>query len=147
MKWRHSLAMPFAMFLTLTLFVAISTGPANGQASIRRGWNAVSGLLSFTTRPTVTVNGATTFAVTASYMVLACTGAETINTITGGSTGTLVLVENSDTECTIADDDDATAADAIDLTGTATNDTGAVAKVITLLYNGTHWLQTSESDN
>lgn len=100
-----------------------------------------------TSRPTTTVDGATTFAVTTSYLVLACTGAETINTITGGVTGQIVLIENTDTDCTIADDDDATASNAVDLTGTATNDVGAVAKVITLIYNGTYWLQTAESDN
>lgn len=98
-------------------------------------------------RNTVTVNGATTFAVTSAYIVLECTGAETINTITGGLTGTVLHIENSDTECTIADDDSATATDAVDLTGAGANDVGAVAKVITLIYNGTHWLQTAESDN
>lgn len=98
------------------------------------------------TKQSATVNGATTFALTSSYVVLACTDAETINTITGGKTGMELVIENSDTDCTIADDDDATAANAIDLTGSG-NDTGAVAKVMTFLYNGTHWLQMSESDN
>lgn len=95
----------------------------------------------------VTVDSATTFAVTSSRVLLACTGAETINTITGGISGMLLVIENTDTECTIADDDSATATDAIDLIGTGTNDVGAVAKVITLIYNGSHWLQTAESDN
>jgi hypothetical protein len=98
-------------------------------------------------RTTVTVNGATTFAVSSGYVVLECTGAETINTITGGIAGAVLILENSDTECTLADDDSATASNAIDLTGTATNDVGAVAKIITLIYNGSHWLQVSESDN
>lgn len=98
-------------------------------------------------RNTVTVDTATTFAVTSAYVVLACTGAETINTITGGLTGMELILEHTDTECTIADDDDATAANAVDLTGAATNDVGAVNKVIKLLYNGTYWLQMSESDN
>lgn len=97
-------------------------------------------------RTTVTVDGATTFALASAYIVLACTGAETINTITGGKTGMILLLENTDTECTIADDENPTAADAIDLTGAA-NDVGAVAKVIALLYNGTHWLELYESDN
>jgi hypothetical protein len=97
---------------------------------------------------TVTVDGATTFAVTSSdYIVLTCTGAETINTITGGVVGKVLVIENTDTDCTIADDDAATAADAVDLTGTATNDVGAAAKVIGLIYNGTHWKQIWESDN
>ena len=103
--------------------------------------------LQFASRPTVTVDGATTFAVASSYTVLACTGAETINTITGGATGMIVYLENTDTDCTIADDDDPTAANAVDLTGSATNDVGAVKKIIGLIYNGTDWLQLLESDN
>jgi hypothetical protein len=95
----------------------------------------------------VTVDAATTFALQSDYITLACTGAETINTITGGFTGLRVYVEHTDTDCTIADDDAATAANAVDLTGTATNDVGAAAKVIVLLYNGTHWYQVGESDN
>lgn len=94
-----------------------------------------------------TVDGATTFAVTSSVMTLACTGAETINTITGGIAGMVVWIINNDTDCTIADDDVATASNAIDLTGTGTNDVGAVAKVIGLLYDGSSWLQIFESDN
>ena len=105
------------------------------------------GHVSVGTRPTVTVDAATTFAVASSYTLLACTGVETINTITGGLTGTTIWLENTDTECTIADDDDPTAANAVDLTGAATNDVGAVAKVIGLIYNGTSWLQIFESDN
>jgi hypothetical protein len=96
---------------------------------------------------TVTVDAATTFAITTGSVILACTGAETINTITGGKAGMILILENSDTECTIADDDAATAANAVDLIGTATNDVGAVAKMLLLYYNGTHWLQLTESDN
>ena len=98
-------------------------------------------------RVTTTVDAATTFAVTSSYTELACTGPETINTITSGVTGAVIWLENSDTECTIADDDNPTAANAVDLTGAATNDVGAVAKVIGLIHNGTSWLQIFESDN
>ena len=107
----------------------------------------LAGRLSVNNRATVTVDGATTFAITSSYTVLACTGTESINTITGGITGAVLYLENSDTECTIVDDDSATASNAVDLTGAATDDVGAVAKVITLIYNGTHWLQVAESDN
>jgi hypothetical protein len=95
---------------------------------------------------TVTVDAATTFAITTGYVDLQCTGAETINTITGGVEGLVLYLENTDTECTIADDETPTAANAIDLTGAA-NDVGAAAKVLTLVYNGTHWKQVSESDN
>lgn len=105
------------------------------------------GVMAFARRATVTVDAATTFAASATYIVLECTGAESIDTITGGTTGAVVWIENSDTDCTINDDDASTAANAIDLTGTATNDVGAAAKVIGLIYNGTHWLQMFESDN
>lgn len=95
---------------------------------------------------TVTVDAATTFAITSGYVVLACTGAETINTITGGVQGMVLYLENSDTECTLADDEDPTAANAIDLTGAA-NDVGAVSKMLMLIYTGAHWKQLAESDN
>lgn len=108
---------------------------------------AATGLSLLSSGSTITVDAATTFAITASYHVLACTGAETINTITGAANGTLLYLENSDTDCTIADDDAATAANAIDLTGATTNDVGAVAKVLVLLYTGTHWKEVTESDN
>lgn len=107
----------------------------------------LAGLFATNNRPTVTVDAVTTFAVASSYTVLACTGAETVNTITGGITGTVVWLEHSDADCTIADDDDPTAANAVNLTGVATNDVGATAKVIGLIYNGTSWLQIFESAN
>jgi len=95
----------------------------------------------------VDIDSATTFEATSSYVQLTCTGAETINTITGGLSGMRLLIEHRDTDCTIADDDVTTAADAIDLEGTATNDVGAAAKVIELYYDGANWLQTGESEN
>ena len=98
----------------------------------------------------VTVDGATTFAVSPrfpwAYVLLACTGAETINTITGGRQGLLLIVEHTDTDCTVADDDAATAAAAGAGPG-AGNDVGAAAKVLVLLYNGTSWYEVAESDN
>lgn len=102
-------------------------------------------------RVTTTVDGATTFAVTGRfgwhYVNLLCTGAQSIDTITGGTTGAVLYLANADTDCTLNDDDDATAANAIDLTGVATNDVGAVKKMLVLIYNGTDWEQVSESDN
>lgn len=102
--------------------------------------------LALNTQQAATVDAATTFAATSSYILLACTGAESIDTITGGITGMVLMIENSDADCTVVDDESPTAANAIDLTGAA-NDVGATAKVITLIYNGTSWLQTAESDN
>lgn len=106
----------------------------------------IAGRFAANRKEAITVDGVTTFAITSGYISLACTGAETINTITGGITGMELIIEHTDTDCTIADDEDPTAANAIDLTGAA-SDVGAVGKVIRLLYNGTHWLQTGESDN
>lgn len=120
------------------LFTHATTGP---------GTVNISGGVIANTRLTVTVDAATTFAITSNVIDLQCTGAETINTITGASSGTILTLFNTDTECTIADDDNPTAANAIDLTGAGANDVGAVAKVITLVYDGTTWFQTAESDN
>ena len=102
--------------------------------------------MSFTGRTTQDLDAVTTFAVTQSYTVLTCTGPESLATITGGTTGSVIFIENGDTDCTITDDESPTAADAIDVTGAA-NDVGSVAKVIGLIYNGTSWLQIFESDN
>jgi len=97
-------------------------------------------------RQSVTVDSATTFAITSDYVLLACTDAETIDTITGGLEGTRLIIEHTDTDCTLNDDNDSTASNAIDLTGSG-NDVGAVAKFIMLVYNGSHWSQLAESDN
>lgn len=133
--------------LTNAVDVSLGRGAAD-RLDLATGdsFNVVNGRIGYGAQA-VTVDGATTFAITSGYVVLACTGAETINTITGGLTGMTLIIENTDTECTIADDDAPTAANAIDLTGTATTDVGAAKKIITLLYNGTDWVQISESDN
>lgn len=122
----------------LERIAAGAIAPTNGTTGL--------GAIAYT-QQAVTVDSATTFAATSNFVILACTGAETINTITGGVQGLVLYIEHTDSECTIADDDSATASNAIDLTGTATNDVGATAKFIVLIYNGTHWSQISESDN
>ena len=98
----------------------------------------------------VTVDAATTFAVSPrfpwAYISLACTDAESIDTITGGRTGLVLYIAHTDTDCTLNDDETATAANAIDLTGAAT-DVGAAKKVIALIYNGDSWEELFESDN
>ena len=106
-------------------------------------------LRNMQTATTVTVDAATTFAVTGPYsgrITLACTGAETINTITGGTAGMVLYIQHTDTDCTLADDETPTAADAIDLTAAAT-DVGAAKKVIALIYNAGAWEELFESDN
>lgn len=99
------------------------------------------GPVAYNTLQAAVVDGVTTFAVTSSYVDLACTGAETIDTITGGVTGQILVIQHDDTDCTLNDDDDVTAANAIDLAGAATNITGAASKTITLIYDGTAWRQ------
>ena len=107
----------------------------------------IDGVFSHGGRESITVDAATTFAITSTSVVLACTGVETINTVTGGYAGALLLIEHTDTECTLADDDDPTASNALDLIGAATNDVGAVNKMIGFYHNGTYWMQVWESDN
>lgn len=126
-----------------------ASGASNYAILVDAGMSRFDGPIQQTAQ-SVTVDAATTFDAAASYVVLACTGAETINTITmtGDQGGVILDIEHSDTDCTIADDDSPTAADAIDLTGTATNDTGAVNKIISLRrHSDGYWIQLAESDN
>ena len=98
---------------------------------------------------TVTVDAATTFAASGTYqarVTLACTGAEAIDTITGGVAGMRLIIHHTDADCTLNDDETPTAANAIDLTGAA-NDVGAAKKNMVLLFDGTSWEELSESDN
>jgi hypothetical protein len=139
-----SLSTRIALALAVVTAGVLGATFVGAQVRVQRGY--VSTVIGAAPQ-TVTVDAATTFVSTSSYARLACTGAETINTITGGSAGQVLIIEDTDTDCTLADDDDPTAANAIDLTGAATNDVGAVGKIITLVYNGTIWLQTAESDN
>ena len=105
-----------------------------------------SGLQSYGAAVTATVDGATTFAMTSTFMNLACTGAETIDTITGGSAGVILILSHQDTDCTFNDDASPTAANALALTGAAT-DVGAVQKFIGFVHDGNAWQELWESDN
>ena len=128
------------------LYGVFNAAAASQELTVNATLHA-SGRFNYSTQQAVTVDSATTFAITSSYVVLACTGAETINTITGGAAGMMLIIEHTDTECTFADDDAATASNAIDLTGTATSDVGAVNKMIWLIHNGSYWMEVAESDN
>lgn len=97
-----------------------------------------SGLMSIT-QVNVDIDGATTFAVTSSYTNLTCTGAETINTITGGVTGAILYIELGDSTCTLANDDAPTATDAIDLDG-AGDVGGDVNMMVALIFTGSNWV-------
>ena len=94
-----------------------------------------------TTIATIDVDGASTFVVTRNVINLTCEGAESIDTITAGISGQLLTLIHQDTDCTLNDDDPATASDAIDLLGTATNSVGAASKAIQLVYNGSNWFE------
>ncbi|KKL19748.1 hypothetical protein LCGC14_2462350, partial [marine sediment metagenome] len=94
-----------------------------------------------TTIATIDVDGASTFVVTRNVINLTCEGAESIDTITAGISGQLLTLIHQDTDCTLNDDDPATASDAIDLLGAASNSVGAASKVIQLVYNGANWFE------
>jgi len=95
---------------------------------------------------TITVDGATTFAVTRNVINLECTDAEIITTITGGFSGQLLTILHEDSSCTINDTDDDTA-DQIDMLGSNNDLAGAADLVVQLVYTGAHWLAVSESAN
>jgi hypothetical protein len=95
---------------------------------------------------TIDVDGVTTFAVTRNVMQLTCTGAETITTITGGVSGQLLTILHEDTDCTLNDTDDDTAAQ-LDLVGADGDLVGAEDLVILFVFTGSHWLQVGASQN
>lgn len=92
--------------------------------------------------------GATTFAVTISRVMIITGdgGGNTIGTITGGTSGQMLVLIFVDANVTITDTEAATA-DTINLAGTATNFTSAANKTLTLIHNGTKWLETARSAN
>lgn len=139
---------------TANFFSAVTGETGSGAVVGATSPTLVTPILGAATVSTVThtpqavdVNGATTFAITSDHVVLTCDGAETIQTITGGAHGMLLVIEHGDTDCTLDDDDDATAANAIDLTGADTDDVGAVNKVTVLVRGASYWKQVGESDN
>ena len=95
---------------------------------------------------TIDVDGATAFATTRNVVQLTCTGPETITTITGGVSGQLLTILHEDTDCTLNDTDDDTAAQ-LDLVGANGDLVGAEDLVILLVFTGSHWLQVSTSQN
>ena len=135
--------------VTLTSLFPPAVRPAAGQDITTELAFFLRNLRNMQAATTVTVDAATTFAVTGPYsarVTLACTGAETIDTITGGTAGMVLYLQHTDTDCTLADDETPTAADAIDLTAAAT-DVGAAKKVMVLIYNAGAWEEVAESDN
>ncbi len=92
-------------------------------------------------------DGSTTQTANAPYLDLQCTGAETIISITGrsASIGTLLIVRNADTDCTIQDDD-TPEANEFNLLGTG-DDVGATGKMMFFIHDGNAFQQLSESAN
>ncbi|MBI2123910.1 MAG: hypothetical protein HYU04_01590 [Candidatus Wildermuthbacteria bacterium] len=78
--------------------------------------------------------------------VVSVTGTETIGTITGGVAGqTVILIFGA--SLTVTDDDSPTAANAINVAGTATNFSATATDTLTLVFDGTSWYEVARSVN
>jgi len=97
------------------------------------------------TTQNVDISFETEFAVTSDVVRLQCPSAENLNTIIGGLNGEMIVIRHDDSNCTIVDDDDPTAANAINLGGAASNSVGATGKILTLIFNGSAWQEVSET--
>ena len=87
---------------------------------------------------------ATTFAITSAFMeITGDTGANTIATITGASSGQQLVLQFVDALVTITDDN-THAADSIDLSASFTS---ADDTTLTLIYDGTSWYEMARSVN
>jgi hypothetical protein len=95
---------------------------------------------------TIDVDGATTLAITSNVLNLTCTDAETITTITGASSGQLLVILHQDTDCTLNDTDDDTA-NQLDLVGANGDLVGAADLSILIYFNGTSWQELIRSQN
>ena len=91
-----------------------------------------------------TVASATNMAIDSNVVTL--TGTTQIATITGGVSGQLLTIIFT-TAIQVTDDDTATATDAVNLVGTATNFTSAAGDTLQLVYTGAHWREIGRSVN
>lgn len=104
----------------------------------------VCGTLGVVAKTIILGVGATTFAITSSVQIVdGDAGGNTIGTITGGVTGTLLTLIFVDASVTITDTDDATA-NTVNLSAAFTS---AENTTLTLVHNGTKWLETARSVN
>ena len=81
--------------------------------------------------------------ITRNFETLACTGAESVATITGGASGQYLTIKFTDANCTLTNDDTG-AANTIDLSAAFTssdNDT------VTFINDGTSWLEVARAVN
>lgn len=88
-------------------------------------------------------NGATSFQLQSSYMVLTAGGAVTIGTIIGGREGMILTLEFTDGNITITDTVTG-AQDTVNLSGAFTS---SANDTMQLIYNGTSWRELSRSVN
>jgi len=116
------------------------SGLINGVIVARGG-------LSTPTDPNTLGNGDTTFICESNVMIITGDGGgNTIGTITGAKSGTLLTMIFVDGNVTITDTD-AHTANTVDLAGTATDFTSADDKTLQIVYDGTSWYETSRSVN
>ena len=107
----------------------------------------INATVSTSNQATTLGNGVTTFAVASNVMtVTGDGGGNTIASITGANSGTLLTLIFVDALVTITDTD-AHTADTVDLAGTATNLTSADDTTLQIVYDGTSWYEISRSVN
>ena len=108
---------------------------------------AVEGAVSSPNDGDTLGNGDTTFAITGNVMTITGDGeGNTVATITGANSGTLLTLIFVDALVTVTDTDDG-GANTIDLAGTATNLTSADDTVLQLVHDGTLWRESGRSVN
>ena len=111
------------------------------------GLVTVSNILNTNSKAITLGVGVTTFVVTGNVITITGDGGgNTIATITGALTGTLLTLIFVDANVTITDND-AHAANSVDLAGAATDFTSADDTTLQLVFNGTSWYEVSRSVN
>jgi hypothetical protein len=119
---------------------ADANSPTEGMRLSRGG-------LSTADDPNTLGAGATTFICESNVMTITGDGGgNTVATITGAKSGTLLTMIFVDANVTITDTD-AHTANTVDLAGTATNFTSADDKTLQIVFDGTSWYEVSRSTN
>ena len=121
----------------------IATGTGNLTLS-PAGQVNITTILNTSATAGLSLDSATTLAITSNFQTVDCIGAETLTTITGASDGTTLVLLFIDAECTVTDTD-AHTADTFDLAGG--NLTSADDTTLTMIYDGTSWYETARSVN
>jgi len=107
----------------------------------------VNGVLSTSNIAHTLAAAATTFVCTSNVMTITGDGGtNTVATITGAKSGTLLTLIFVDGNITLTDTD-AHTANTVDLAGTATDLTSADDKTLQIVFNGTSWYEVSRSVN